>query len=88
MAYQWSVTLVVDRNDRSLDRVSMGGIARRTLAAADPTPRGLAADGLWYDALEILSNALDDRPDDLALQRMHDSLLTQAGLEDAVAIRR
>ena len=88
VAYQWSVTLVVDPEDRSLDRVSIGGIARSAVAASDRTPRGLAAEGLWYDTLETLSDAMDARPEDLALQRMRDSLLTQAGLEDAVTVRR
>ena len=83
--YQWSVTLVVDPDRPSRDRVSIGGIARSKDTAPDRTPRALAASGLWYDALEALSEGIRANPDSLGLRRMRDSLLRQAGLDDAVA---
>ena len=83
--YQWSVTLVVDPDDPSRDRVSIGGIARSGTAAPGGTPRALAATGLWYDALETLSDGIRANPDATDLQQMRGSLLRQGGLEDAVA---
>jgi hypothetical protein len=83
--YQWSVTLVVDPDDSSRDRVSIGGIARSRSAASSRTPRVLAATGLWYDALETLSDGIRANPDAINLRRMRGSLLRQGGLEDAVA---
>lgn len=83
-AYQWAVTLVPDPENRSLDRVSMGGIARRSSAAQDRSPKELAADGLWYDALDALTKELEAKPEDPTLRNMRDSLLIQARLEKAV----
>jgi len=82
--YQWSVTLVVDRDDPSRDRVSIGGIARSGSATPGQTPRVLAATGLWYDALEALSDGIRANPDAVNLHQMRRSLLRQGGLEDAV----
>lgn len=87
-AYQWAVTLVPNIENRSLDRISMGGIARRSLPARDSSPKGLAADGLWYDALSEIARQIETDPENLLLQEMQESLLTQEGLQKAVSTYR
>jgi len=88
VAYQWSVTLVADPANRSFDRVSMGGIARTGQQTEDRSPQGLAAEGLWYDTLETLLDAVAADPGDATAHALRDSLLRQAGLDDVVLTTR
>jgi hypothetical protein len=48
-------------------------------ARADTASRQAAA-GLWYDALESLSDSLRNEPHDAELKRRRKTLLRQAGL--------
>ena len=79
--YVWSIALVPDMQHRSADVVASGYVKR-----ISPTPRGtgnarrFAAEGLWYDALELLSDAVDQSPDSQAPRSLRRSLLRQAGL--------
>jgi hypothetical protein len=85
--YEWSVALVVDPEHRSRDLVSTGYIRRVDCPKA--FGRGderLAVEtyadlGLWYDALEAASDAIDATPGDTALIGQRDALLRQAGIE-------
>jgi hypothetical protein len=86
--YEWSVSLVVDPSERSRDAVSTGYIRRISepseLRLRPPCVTSYADLGLWYDALESISNAIDSVPGDLALQRQRSSLLHQVGLDAAI----
>ena len=55
---------------------------RKRLATASPQDRAreMASRGIWYDALDELTRAIDASPGDERLQRMRESLLKQAGL--------
>jgi hypothetical protein len=86
--YTWSIALAPDAEQRSNDRVSLGFIRRvvRPEALATGTPDGaaFAEAGLWYDALEALSDAVDADPAEGDLRRLRSSLLQQAQLDAAV----
>ncbi len=80
-AYTWSVALVPDMEDRSQDRISLGLLQRTEMSGKLPSNADeFAARGLWYDALEALSDAVDAEPENLNAQARRRSLLTQAGL--------
>ena len=88
--YAWSVSLVT-ADDHSTDAVSEGSlhlVAGDALAGRPPSARAFAEQGLWYDALEALSDAIDAAPADTSLGAQRDSLLRQAGLEAALSERR
>lgn len=91
--YQWVVALVTDADNRSKDLVA-SGVIKRVEATADlkekvskAGPASLAsvyADaGIWYDALAVLSDQIDAKPDDKALRRTRADLLRQVGLKAA-----
>ena len=78
--YNWSIALVLDPKRRSKDIIAMGAIERVERAginpAAAPTTDAFyrfAADGLWYDAVMVISELIESAPNDLALrkQRVH-----------------
>lgn len=91
--YQWVVALVTDPDNRSTDLVASGVIKRIEPSAdlkekiAKATPEslpGVYADaGIWYDALSLLSDQIDARPDDKALRETRADLLRQVGLKAA-----
>lgn len=79
--YAWSIALVPDMQHRSADVVAIGYVER----VPGPGPGSLdaqrfAAEGLWYDALEVLSDAVDESPGTDAPRSLRRSLLRQAGL--------
>jgi len=86
--YTWSIALVPNARQRSNDLVSLGFIRR--VARPDgvaPGTRDAAAfaeAGIWYDALEALSDAVDADPADGNLRSLRSSLLRQAQLDAAV----
>jgi len=91
--YQWSVTAVTS-DDPSGDVVSSGMIRRvlghgpTVLASFQLTPDApteYAEAGLWYDALQALSEQIRMRPNDVSLRRQRGNLLNQVGLSDAAA---
>jgi hypothetical protein len=91
-AYQWLVLLVPDPQDRSYDRVVGGGIERiepdaalrAKIAAADreQLPYVLAAAGVWYDAIDVLSEDIERRPGEERLWSRRAALFEQVGLPD------
>ena len=96
--YQWTVSLVPDDKERSNDVIS-GGVIKRVAAPAslgasisgapaEKRPGMLAAAGLWYDAIALLSEMIEQRPGDDALRQQRASLLEQVGLKEAAAYDR
>lgn len=96
VAYEWSVAIVPDAENRSKDVVAKGVIKR--VNASDDLTRKLenandferAADyaqaGIWYDALDTISNAIEANPHDASLRQERASLLKQVGLSEAAAL--
>ncbi|MBY0579391.1 MAG: DUF928 domain-containing protein [Burkholderiales bacterium] len=94
--YRWYVSLMVDPAQRSNDVVASGTIERidpsddlkAKLAHADKTsiPRIYAGAGIWYDALDTLSDLIDAGDNKLREQRA--ALLDDVDLKDAAASDR
>ncbi len=87
--YSWSIALVLDPKHRSKDIIAMGAIERveRTginLAAAPTTDAfyRFAADGLWYDAVMVISELIESAPNDMALRKQRVELLDQVDLPE------
>ena len=85
-----------DAENRSKDVIAKGVIKRisapgdldkRVENASDTEKAAVYAEaGVWYDALEAISNAIDAHPDDASLREQRASLLKQVGLPEAAAI--
>lgn len=88
--YEWFVSLVPDSDQRSKDDIAMGVIERSEpskaleaeLSGIERTrhPFIYAENGLWYDALETVSDLIERNPDHPAFRRIRASLLDQVGL--------
>ena len=92
VAYRWSVSVISDVNRRSRD-ILAGGVIERVEPPAglreklaqvprDEYPFTYAAAGLWYDALDSISDLIEARPSDAQLQKQRSALLTQVGLPE------
>jgi len=91
--YRWFVSLTPDEKQRSNDIVASGTIKyvkpdtalRHSTAGADELAlaRVYANDGIWYDAIDSLSRAIQQNPGDASLRADRSSLLEQVGLKDA-----
>jgi hypothetical protein len=91
--YQWVIALVTDPENRSKDLVASGVIKRidpdadlkQKLASATPAtlPGVYAEAGIWYDALSVLSDQIEARPEDQTLRQTRADLLRQVGLNKA-----
>jgi len=91
--YRWVVALVTDPDNRSSDLVASGAIKRiapsaelkAKVAGASPAalPGIYAEAGIWYDALETLSDMIEAQPDNKALRQTRADLLAQVGLKAA-----
>jgi hypothetical protein len=88
--YRWIVTVVVDPNRPSRDIYSAGTI-RRTDGLTLPTDKmqesdkvlavaWYAGEGIWYDALEAICEAVNAAPGDRILKNVRAGLLDQVGL--------
>lgn len=96
--YEWNVAIVSDAENRSKDVIAKGVIKRikapddlaKSLENEDDPGRAAtyAAAGIWYDALEAISDAIDAHPDDATLRAQRASLLKQVGLPEAAAADR
>ena len=92
------IAWVPDPANRSQDVIASGSIQRiapdAKLTAALAEAKGLdkaaayAEGGIWYDALEALTNEIDAAPKDKDLRAQRAALLEQAGLKDAAAGER
>lgn len=93
--YRWSVSLVRDPQQRSLDLFASGTIVRVSMpqplastlnkSGTGDLPFYLARAGLWYDALAVLSVQIAHNPADRRLRAARASLLEQVGLPEAAA---
>jgi hypothetical protein len=89
--YRWSVAVVVDPQNRSADIVANGVIRRVappaglmsqvSRAPAADRPSLFAQNGLWYDALQSISDEIDQAPQDITLRQERADLLKQVGLD-------
>jgi len=90
--YLWSVSLIVDAEERSANVVAKGAIERverekleQPLAAnfseAEAATRYAEA-GLWYDAIMAITNNIQSNPGNAALRQQRAALLEQIGLAD------
>jgi hypothetical protein len=83
--YQWSVAIVRDEQRRSHDIVGIATIERiASDGTAAVSPAALAAAGLWYDAIQLLSEPSDPAQADRYLAFRAD-LLEQVGLARVAA---
>jgi hypothetical protein len=86
--YMWSIALVTDAQNRSEDVVSTGFIRRvarpKALATGSQGGVDFAQAGIWYDALEALSDDVDEHPDDRKARFLRSALLRQVKLDAAV----
>jgi Domain of Unknown Function (DUF928) len=87
--YNWSISLVLDPKRRSKDIIAVGAIERVERAdinlAAAPTTDAFyrfAADGLWYDAVMVISELIETKPADMALRKQRVELLDQVDLPE------
>ena len=93
VVYQWSVAVIVDPTSRSGDIYARGVIKRidpspelaaKLAAAADADkPAIYAENGIWYDALQSISDQIDKAPTDQSLRDERASLLDQVKLKGA-----
>jgi len=93
VAYEWSVAIVPDAENRSRDVIAKG-VIKRISAPGDLANRvsqvgdleraqAYAQAGIWYDAFESVSNAIEAHPDDPSLRAQRAALLQQVGLSEA-----
>jgi hypothetical protein len=90
--YLWSVSLIVDAEERSANIVAKGGIERINrgeIAGPLPTnmsdadaPARYAEAGIWYDAVMAISDRIQSSPADKDLRQQRASLLEQVGLQE------
>jgi hypothetical protein len=97
VSYQWLVKLVPDASDRTYDRVVGGGVERvepspeLAQKLGDPSasrPHALAEAGIWYDALDALSEQIDAAPGNRTLWNQRAALLEQVGLPEVALDER
>ena len=97
--YQWSISVVPNPNERSNDVMAGGalkrvspppGLAARRAQVTDKAQlaRLYAAEGIWYDAIALYSELIEQRPGDRALRESRAALLEQVGLKDIAAYDR
>jgi hypothetical protein len=96
VAYEWSVAIVPDAENRSKDVIAKGVIKRISppgdlatgVAQMGDLERAAAyaQAGIWYDAFESVSNAIEADPNNASLRAQRASLLQQVGLSEAAAL--
>lgn len=91
--YHWSVALVSDATRRSNDKFAEGMIARtpvtsglvRALEGAEESFAPYALSGIWYDAMDELFGAIENKPASRRLRRQQIALLEQVNLGEVAA---
>jgi hypothetical protein len=92
VVYKWSVAVVLDSNSRSGDIIAQGTIKRiepsadlagKLGGASDADKAAIFAEnGIWYDALQAVSDQIDKNPQDASLKQQRADLLKQVGMDD------
>ncbi len=93
MEYQWSVSIIMDKQQSSNDIVASGTIKRAPQALADKVANQIsketdkkkqvviyAENSMWYDAIDQLSKLISQNPSDQELQSQRVNLLQEVGL--------
>ena len=98
LEYRWFVSVIADQDQRSNDIVASGTIQRiipdtelsTAIAAADESSliAIYAQQGIWYDAIDSLSQMSSKLPGDKSLIEQRATLLEQVGLQSAAAYIR
>jgi hypothetical protein len=97
VTYQWSISVVPNPKERSNDVMSGGALRRvavpQNLAARTPADkaqlaRAYAAEGIWYDAIALYSELIDENPGNRRLRDARAALLDQVGLKEVAAFDR
>jgi hypothetical protein len=93
--YRWFVSIMPDEEQRSNDIVASGTIEytapdadlESRIAASDEREQAaiFAENGLWYDAIDSISRAIEDNPDDASLRTLRAAMLEQVGLDSVAA---
>ena len=93
--YLWSVSLIVDAEERSANIVAKGAIERvereklvpplKTAFSDAEAPVRYAEAGIWYDAIMALTDRIQSNPVNNELRQQRASLLEQVGLGDVAA---
>lgn len=96
--YRWFVSVTPDEEQRSNDIIASGTIQynvpdadlERRIAGADARALvGIYAEqGIWYDALDEISRAIEQNPADAGLRAERAALLEQVGLKTAAEFDR
>ncbi len=96
--YQWFITMVADPVKRSKDIVSGGTIRlvepstrlRNGISDANNDRMGFvyADNGIWYDAIDILSSRIEQSPHDGSLRAQRAALLEQVDLTQVAVFDR
>jgi len=93
--YQWSVTVELSPRERSRNVVASGMIRRVSVVGPPVSSPGspyaaaaYARAGLWYDALDAISQAILEAPRSGALRLRRSRLLEQVGLSEAAEFDR
>ncbi len=95
VTYRWTVALVTDEKNRSSDLIATGAIQRvepgkdwgAKLLNASPAEKVeiYAQEGIWYDALQLLSELITANPNEPAFRDQRAQLLEQIKLPEAAA---
>ena len=98
VVYRWTVSLIPDPNNRSQDIIASDTIQRiepdAQLKAALAGSKGTytaavyASHGIWYDALEAVTDGIDGSPADKDLRLQRSALIEQVGLKKATSSER
>jgi len=96
--YKWTIALVPNRANRSQDVIASDTIQRvepdaqltATLAGCKGLDKAAnyAGKGIWYDALEAVTNEIDAAPKNKEIRLERAALLEQVGLKEAAASER
>ena len=95
--YQWFVAVVSNPAHRSSDVIAGGSIKRIAASAVESKlkqapqaqwPAVYAQSGIWYDAIDQLSQSISANPGDRRLRQQRAALLEQVGLREAAAFDR
>jgi hypothetical protein len=91
--YEWFIAVVPDPNNRSSDTVARGAISRiedaelssqvaETMKSKPSAVAGLLAQsGIWYEAIDALSQLVEQNPEDNDLRTWRSAMLQQVGLD-------
>jgi hypothetical protein len=90
--YRWRISLIDDASERSSRAIAGGAIQRveawpNLLARLKGQPieeqaRIYAEEGLWYDAVELISDSIEAAPADATGKKNRASLMSQVGLAE------